>query len=108
MKLSSTLFAAANAAASVNVDTCYAKDVDIDGNYFRTNVVEDIKPVYTAPDCQKHCQQWANRGCEFFVWEEQKSSCTLYKDIKEIESDVDEGRVCKLFENSVGARSAGC
>ena len=59
------------------------------GNTFRTNVVEDVFPVYSAADCQAHCARWQSRGCEFFVWEAQTSQCTLLTDIGHIESDID-------------------
>ena len=61
----------------------------LSGNTFRTNVVEDVFPVYNAADCQAHCARWQSRGCEFFVWEAQTSQCTLLTDIGHIESDID-------------------
>ena len=87
MKLAVTFVALAS--ANIVNENCYAKDVDIDGAYFRTNVVEDIKPVYTAAGCQQHCQQWSNRGCEYWVWKKHNSKCILYKDIEHIEFDQD-------------------
>jgi len=84
MKLSS-IFLAATANA-----TCFEKDVDIDGNFMRSNVVRDIlAPTYSPTECQRHCHQWRSRGCEYFVWEEMESSCTLYTDIEHIEHDED-------------------
>ena len=61
----------------------------LSGNTFRTNVVEDVFPVYNAADCQAHCARWQSRGCEFFVWEAQTSQCTLLTDIGHFESDID-------------------
>jgi len=90
MKLLATFIAATSARrAVIPPEQCYAKDVDIDGNTFRTNVVEDVFPVYNAADCQAHCARWQSRGCEFFVWEAQTSQCTLLTDIGHIESDID-------------------
>jgi len=88
MKLLATALATVNAFVQ-SQNECYAPNVDIDGNYFRTNIVETIKAVYSPQECQGHCQKWAKRGCVAFVYEEAKSKCTLVKDIGEIEYDED-------------------
>ena len=45
---------------------------DFSGDYFRTNVVETLKAVYSPEDCQTHCQRWKKRGCVAFVYQEAK------------------------------------
>merc|ERR1719167_946611 len=89
MKLSSAVIGFVSSTSAVLSPDCFAKDVDIDGNTFRTNVVTDVRNVYQPADCQRHCQAWASRGCEFFVWEEMTSKCVLYRNLKQIEFDDD-------------------
>jgi len=90
MKLTATLLAASAQAIQMPTNNeCYAANIDIDGNFARTNVVEVIKAVYSPQDCQAHCQKWKRRGCVAFVYQEAKSKCELFKDIKHIEYDED-------------------
>jgi len=91
MKLATFLAGAftAESLTTTNTNECYAKNIDIDGNYFRSNIVETIKAVYSPQECQGHCQKWANRGCVAFVYQEAKSKCELFSDIKQIEFDED-------------------
>ena len=70
-------------------EKCFMRDVDIDGNIWRSNVVADATRVYSAAACQQSCKEFVNAGCEWFVWERDSNECTLYKDIEEIEHDVD-------------------
>merc|ERR1711892_1514065 len=93
MKLAPVVLFSAFDAAVWQPNQCYANNVDIDGNLFRTNVVEDVKPVYAAQECQCHCQRWAGRGCVAWVFEEAKSSCTLYNGIGQIEYDESSGGI---------------
>ena len=43
-------------------------------------------------ECQKHCQQWADRGCVAFIFEEAESKCTLYNELGHIEYDEDDSK----------------
>jgi len=52
-------------------------------------VVETLKAVYSPQECQEHCKRWEKRGCQNWVFQEAKSKCELYKDIKQIEYDED-------------------
>merc|ERR1711935_960346 len=81
MKLAAAFIATASAFTPVQSNECYAANVDIDGNYFRTNVVETLKAVYSPQECQEHCKRWEKRGCQNWVFQEAKSKCELYKDI---------------------------
>jgi len=94
MKLASFVLLSAGAHGnSLQPNECYATNVDIDGNLFRTNVVEDVRPVYSPQECQGHCQRWASRGCVAFIYEEAKSKCTLYNGIGQIEYDESSGGI---------------
>merc|ERR1711970_1506650 len=92
----------------IQPNQCYAVNVDIDGNLFRTNVVEDVKPVYTPQECQGHCQRWAGRGCVAWVFEEAKSSCTLYNGIGQIEYDEASGGIGYQAGSKVMGPVHGC
>lgn len=104
---------------------CSPRDSNvISGNLFRTNVVEDVKPVYTAQgqpnyihfrrstsldsECQGHCQRWAGRGCVAWVFEEAKSSCTLYNGIGQIEYDESSGGLGYQSGSKVMGPVQGC
>ena len=71
-------------------EKCFMRDVDIDGNLWRSNVVADSTRVFSAAACQQSCKDFRNAGCEWFVWERDSNECTLYKDVEHIEHDVDD------------------
>merc|ERR1712131_253130 len=92
-----------------DIDTqfCYERDIDIDGNLFRSNVLADITPpVSSAQDCQSHCKEWKSQGCVAFVYEEVPKTCTLYSNIKHIEYDEDKDK--KVMGYVDGCLSALC
>ena len=43
-------------------------------------------------ECQKHCQQWVDRGSVAFIFEEVESKCTLYNELGHIEYDEDDSK----------------
>jgi len=99
MKLLSSLVIAASAYRNLGQgsgptpnqpEQCFAQHVDIDGNLFRTNVVEEFEDVYKIQDCQRHCQQYRSQGCQYFVWEENDFDCTLYNGLSGLEYDEDD------------------
>lgn len=71
-------------------EKCFMRDVDIDGNLWRSNVVADSTRVFSAAACQQSCKDFQAAGCKFFVWERDSNECTLYKDVEHIEHDVDD------------------
>ena len=81
-------------------ENCFATNIDIDGNYFRSNIVTSIKNVYSQQDCQRHCREWERQGCEYFVFENANNKCRLFHDIEKIEYDADSA------EKYVGWREA--
>ena len=85
MKLSSVILGSAYAAIDEN---CFAKDIDIDGIYFRSNIVTSIANTYSPEACQVHCREWARQGCEYFVFERANNKCRLFSDIEKIEYDA--------------------
>jgi len=93
---------------SIPPNQCYAKSVDIDGNLFRTNVVEDVYPVYTPQACQDHCRQWKDRGCVAFIFEEAKSRCTLYNGLNQIEYDEESGGIGYQTGSKIMGIPDGC
>lgn len=76
-------------ACTRNPGACFAKDVDIDGNLWRSNVIADIENVPNQVRCQEHCQQQRSKDCQFWVWEARDLECTLYTDLNEMEYDED-------------------
>merc|ERR1711953_36478 len=69
---------------------CYVQNVDIDGNYFRTNVIDEMPGTKTVQHCQHECLQRKSDGCEYFVYEQATHMCTLYNSISQLEYDDDE------------------
>merc|ERR1712062_58719 len=69
---------------------CFESHTDIDGNFFRTNVVANLHVIGSVQLCQQECQRQAGQGCEYFVWEKVSKECSLYTDIEHIEYDDDE------------------
>jgi hypothetical protein len=78
-----------------NQPDCFEPNADIDGNFFRTNVVANLHSIGSAKLCQQECQRQASQGCEYFVWESVTRECALYTDIDQLEhdDDDDEGKI---------------
>jgi len=73
-----------------NLEICFAKDVDIDGNLFGRNVVQKFEDIYSAQECQRHCQNHRAAGCQYFVWEANDFDCALYTGLSGLEYDQDD------------------
>ena len=112
---------------------CFARDIDIEygqfivdlfekfkslttlsntlyfsGNLIRSNVIEEFNPVYSAAECQHHCQQHRGRGCAFFVWEANDFDCTLYSGLSGLEYDQDDqAKWLGPVDNCIGCHREG-
>ena len=69
-------------------DKCYAKSIVISGSYFRSNMLKSIENTYSPQSCQVHCQQWAQQGCEYFVFDRSNNECALFHDMYNIHFDA--------------------
>jgi len=76
--------------AEGDANDCFIRDIDIDGNFGRSNVVKDYKNIGNSDECQTKCENHVADGCKAFVWEEITHDCVLYENIKLIEYDYDE------------------
>lgn len=114
MKLLSSFLIAVSGFAQLqqsnpnNPETCFAQDIDIDGNFWRSNVIKEFTPVASAAECQLICRKNRDAGCAYFVWEATDLDCTLYSGLAGLEHDKDaQAKWLGPVDNCIGCHREG-
>jgi len=93
-------------AVTAAIEKCFARGIDIK-NSFDSNVDNTILQVHTRDGCERLCQLAIKKGCKFFVWNQLKFQCTLFKGIEHIVYTGDSHRLIGSVEGCLGCYRTG-